>query len=384
MRKDWSRFIMKNKNSNIDMLLKGALSSTETPDAELIQKVKYNLIKEEPILNKSAIKYSFPTAVAAVMAFVLIGTTAFAAGYFLKPSEIADKFADYTLSAAFESESAVNINTSVTSGNYTFSLLAIVTGKDITDMPYYSEDVQDERIYAVIAIQKVDGTPMPSTQDSEFGKTSFFASPLVKGLNPAKVNITTMNGGYSETVIDGIMYRIVECDNFDIFADRGLYFAICTDMFYNGDAFICNEETGEIKANPDYDGASAVFNLPLDKTLADPEKAEQYLNSLYTQSDADNADGVSDSWSDVDWDKAVPVDSTVEELTVDANGKISYTYDFEYGSGSISVKFDEYFVDNQTAQSKIVSEMETDDILYGIRFSMDENGTITGMVVMPE
>ena len=382
MRKDWLNFNM--KNNNLDSLLKAALSRTDTPDAELVQKVKYKLITEEPVLKKSAAKRSFRTAAVAVMAFALITTTAFAAWYFLKPSEVADHFKDYALSAAFESETAVNINASVTSGDYTFTLLAIVTGKDITDMPYYSEEVQDERTYVVVAIRNADGTPMPDTKDDKYGQTSFFASPLVKGLNPARVNALSMNGGYSETVVDGILYRIVECDGVAMFADRGLYFAICTDTFYDKDAFIYNEQTGEIKANPNYNGASAVFDLPIDKSLADPEKAEQYLENMYQQPDEDNADEVSNLWDNVDWDKTVPVASTVKELTVDTNGKISYTYDFEYGSGTISTRFEDCFVKNQKAQSVIVSHMASDDKVYAVRFSMDEKGTITGAVVKPE
>lgn len=317
------RFNMKNKNENVDVLLKRALSSTETPDPELIQKVKYNLIKEEPILRKLTIKHSFRVTTVAVMAFMLITTTAFAAWHFLKPSQVADRFKDYALSAAFESETAVNINDSVTSGDYTFTLLAIVTGKDITDYPYYSDgNILDDRTYAVTAIQKADGSPMPTTQDDEYGNPSFYVSPYIKGLKPWQVNAHTMNGGYSETVVEGVMYRIIDCDGIMMFADRGVYLGISTGSFYDSEAFSFDEQTGEITANPGYDGASAIFDLPLDKTLGDPEKAEQYLKSLYMEPDADDAEGISDSLNDVDWDKAVPVTSTVKELTVDASGLI--------------------------------------------------------------
>jgi len=54
-------------NDKLDILLKKALRSSETPDIELIQKVKCNLIKEEPVLRK---KFSFRTAVV-VAVFVL-------------------------------------------------------------------------------------------------------------------------------------------------------------------------------------------------------------------------------------------------------------------------------------------------------------------------
>jgi hypothetical protein len=51
--------------------------------------------------------------------------------------------------------------------------------------------------------------------------------------------------------------------------------------FYNNQAFIYDEQTGEITANPDYIGASVIFNLPVDKSLADPIKAEQYISDFY-------------------------------------------------------------------------------------------------------
>ena len=250
------------KTKNIDVLLKQALKSTETPEKELIQKVKYEFIseqKEKNIPMNKTIKKSFIAIVTAVMAVVIMSGTAFAAWYFLKPSEIADKFENPALSAAFESDTAVNINETVTSGNYKLTLLAAVAGKDITDMPYYNSDaIKSDRTYTVIAIQNAEGTAM--TYDEPF-----FASPLVKGVEPSMKNAANMNGGYSELVIDGILYRIIECDNVEMFADKGLYFAICDGVFYNTDAFIYNEQTGEISSNPAYSGTSAIFDLPLDK-----------------------------------------------------------------------------------------------------------------------
>ncbi|WP_409345354.1 hypothetical protein [Paenibacillus sp. MBLB4367] len=32
----------------------------------------------------------------------------------------------------------------------------------------------------------------------------------IKGRKPWQVNIVTMNGGYSEVVLDGIMYRLID------------------------------------------------------------------------------------------------------------------------------------------------------------------------------
>ena len=297
---------MKNETRDmdyIDNLLKKALKSAETPDEELVQKVKNELIKRDFVMKKNNIvKHSF-RVVAVVVISLLLATTAFAAWYinFLKPSEVAGAISDELLSAAFDSKDAVNINASVTSGDYTFTLLAVVTGKDITSMPYIVDgcELHNDRTYVILAIQNADGTPI--TKEIYNTDVSFFTSPLVKGLKPWLVNIYTMNGGYSEKIVDGVLYRIVECNTVEMFADRGLYFAVRTGTFYSTDAFTYDEQTGEITANPNYVGSNAIFDLPIDKSLADPEKAEQYLNGIdyySVPSDEDNENVVVESVND--------------------------------------------------------------------------------------
>lgn len=280
---------MKNEEFDVDVLLKKALCSREEPPSELIEKVKHHYNEEEFVLRKSTIKRSFSTVAVAVISLLFVTTTAFSAWFFLKPSDVAKKFGDEKLSTAFDGETAVTINEAYTSGDYTFTLLAIMSGKDITDHQTYSNgEILSDRTYAVVAIAKADGEPMPTTMDEEYGNPSFYVSPYIKGLKPWQINANTMNGGYSETVVDGIMYRMVECDEVTMFADKGVYLGINTGSFFNSEAFIYNEETGELKANPDYSSSSVVFNLPIDKTLADPEKAKQYLESLWNDDEPES------------------------------------------------------------------------------------------------
>ena len=370
------------KNKNIDILLKRALKSTETPEKELIEKVKYEFLEEKNISMNKTFKRSFVALAASIMAIVLIGTTAFAAWYFLNPSEVAQKFENAALSAAFKSDTAVNINKSIVSGNYKFTLLAAVAGKDITDMPYYnSDEIQNDRTYAVIAIQNADGTAI--SEGTQYD-TSFFASPLIKGLEPLRKNVVGMNdAGYSQILIDGVLYRITECDNMEIFADCGLYFAICTGTFFEEDAFIYNEQTGEIKTNENFIGSSAIFDLPLYKKLADPVKAEQYLKDQDKPTDNETEDDSSKLFDDIDWEKAVPVEKTIQKITVDADSAITFTYDFEYGSGTISADFYEHFSNDKTEQTAIISMMASDDNVYAVRVTKDADGTLTGVIVMP-
>jgi hypothetical protein len=65
-------------NDKVDILFRKALRSSETPDPELVQKVKCNLFKEEPMLTKANKRFSFRTAaiaVAVVLSLTLVGFT---------------------------------------------------------------------------------------------------------------------------------------------------------------------------------------------------------------------------------------------------------------------------------------------------------------------
>lgn len=65
-----------------------------------------------------------------------------------------------------------------------------------------------------------------------------------------------------------------------MFADRGFYLAVISDVNAFG-AFDYNFDSGEITPKADYDGVNVIFNLPIDKKKANPEKAQQFLDELY-------------------------------------------------------------------------------------------------------
>ena len=198
-------------------------------------------------------------------AIMLLTTTAVAAVWMLlRASDIAERKGDYTLSDAFDSEKAISINESITSEGYTFTLLAIAMQR------------QPERTYVVLAIQNADGNPIQ--KEDLFDLTNnFMVTPMIRGVKPWVVNAASMGGSFSDSLVDGVVYRLVECDSIMIFADRGLYLGVCSEPFINRDTFKFDESTGEITVNPDYPGASAVFELPIDASHADPEQAERYL-----------------------------------------------------------------------------------------------------------
>lgn len=285
---------MKNEKYDIDCLLKKALDTgTETPDTELVQKIKNKLIKGDYNLKtNNRIKYSFRKTIIIIAALCILTTTTVFAAWnlnLLKPSEVAEILGDNALSAAFDSEDAININQAITSGNYKFTLLSIVSGSNLRDKPYYSSEIEDDCTYSVIAIQNADGSPFADDYFMSDSYKSFYAVPFVKGFKPWQVNF--WGGGASMDVVDGVLYYLRECDNIKMFADRGLYLVVTRDdMPISSSVLSYDEMTQETTVNPNYNGAIAIFDLPIDKSFADPEKAEEYLRSIGYYDDTSTVD----------------------------------------------------------------------------------------------
>jgi hypothetical protein len=248
----------------------------------------------------------------------------------------------------------------------------------------------------------------------------------VNGQQPWQVNAHTLSGGAMETVVDGVMYRILDCYNVTIFADKGVYIGIHEGFSPNNRVFRVDELTGEIKANPEYDGISALFSLPLDKSLADPAKAQAILDELTpgeaelsaAEAPLEDAGAAAYTWEEAGsdtniyfqagdaaisnngipmggWLKAVPVDSTVKELSVDKDGYINYSYSYEYGEGTIrekwSMESDIYFSLKHRAEEGDRRDytfnerrIETPDgtVWEAVRFTIDENGVLTGAIIL--
>ncbi|MDR0852047.1 MAG: hypothetical protein LBN36_06090 [Clostridiales Family XIII bacterium] len=369
-------------------------------------------------------------AVIALSLVLLISGTVFAAWQLLSPRDVAKFSDDLTLSKAFESKDAVTINKSQTSGGYVFTLLGLITGKDLTDFPAITDDdsfansgdepatvggdsaegklpdesamigsdsaaegkAQPDRTYAVLAIQKEDGSAMPWKGAPDAGDDKpLFISPLIKGEKPWEVNITSMTGGYREYVLDGVLYRLIECDDLEVFADRGLYICATDGMFYNRDAYIFDEETGRISPDPDYDGTKALFSLPIDKSKADPEKAVLYLKNLRDNklSRADATAGSSnlsqsdersepDAMKQIEEGALVLVPESVKELTPDADGKVTYegTYKDSTFSGT-------YLLSAFRDETAITDHRGDSDPFVQI-IKADENGVIHGSIYVPK
>lgn len=257
------------ENSNIDRILKSALSPTEYPSEELNRKIM-NQMKESGEMgwrNKKLI-----AAACAVICLLIISTSVYAAYRYLLPKEAAVEMDDEKLAESFKKDGEGEIQT-VVDGAFTVTYLGHVTGESISKRTGSAWELHPERTYVAVAIEKSDGTEITY-------KDELFVSPLIQGLTPWTYNIATMNGSYVEKAVDGVLYRIIECDNIEIFADRQLYLAVSNTAFYNVDAFNYDEESGLITVNEAYEKTNVLFGLELDPTKADSVKAEEYIKQL--------------------------------------------------------------------------------------------------------
>lgn len=335
---------------DIDAILKQALTPEDEPDARLNRRI-INQAEEMTRMAKKR-RRRIPAAILAASLTMAVGSMAvFAAWKYLSPSQIAEELGGGKLARAFESEEAVQINETQEYGGYKVTLLGIVAGKNIGESVSLDWDgpgqVKENIFYAAIAIERSDGTPMPDTSEEDYGKEPFFASPYIKGLEPVWYNAVTFGGGYGEFVEEGVQYRLLEVDNVEMFADRGVYIGVSSGTFTDKEAYNFDESTGEITRNESYGGVNALFVLPLDPAKGNPEAAQEFLDHMWDEEDdkEEEPNELTEKRQKVDEfvEKLTPenldeytevIEATVQVCKPDAQGYISYSWKLEDGRGS--------------------------------------------------
>lgn len=265
----------------MDELLRHALTPKDEPDFWLNQRI-LNRVKEQRTMEGRKKRRLSAATMIAVLVLCISSVTVYAAWKYLSAADVAGKVQDTKLAKAFMSEQAFIINETQSYGDYIVTLLSIVSGDVLSEYPHYKENnaIAADRTYAVVAIENANGAPMPDISEEGYGELEFFASPLIGAYNPAVYNIAGMSGNYTDMTEDGILYRLLECDNVDIFADHALYLCVSEGMFYNTEAYYYDKATGKIIRNEEYEGLNALFELPLDASKANPEKAAEYIAGL--------------------------------------------------------------------------------------------------------
>lgn len=272
-------------DKEMDQLLKDALSPTQEPDerlcAQIMKKAKGSVTMKTEKNKRYKRKVRYAVLAAAVLTMGVL--TAFGVWNYLRPEQVAEEIGNVGLQEAFSGDNAILVNATQTFRDYTVTFLGVVSGENLTRYEEMANAVDEDSTYTVVAIERTDKTPMPGTADDAYGEQSFFVSPLIRGQDPKWINLVVLDGGYCEVVVDGVQYRITECDNMEMFADRGLYLCASSGTLYDKNAYLFDENTGVISRNPDYEGVNALFDLPLDKAKADREAADQKLDEIWNE-----------------------------------------------------------------------------------------------------
>lgn len=376
------------KYEKLDSILKENLKAEYEPRKELNQKILQRA-KEENMKKKLR-----PVA-AAVLGVCLLGSvTTYAAIKYLTPSEVASEiYEDKYLAEAFEGEDAIFINEQMSGDGYVFTLLGITSGYGLNT--YFDENGQEfyeDESYAVIAIEKEDGTAMPAVSDEDYDIGEFLVSPLLGDQNPWEVNIYTLSGGAAETVKDGIAYRIVSCKELNMFADRGVYIAICHDLEDLTKGYEVKKENCSISRKQDFTGLNVLFELPLDKEKANPEMAEKVLEEIFNPTPEESSEAEYDetllTTGDLeDWQTYLSGEIVMDDLLnychiVDGSEQIVFP-DEEgmyriYRDGNLAESINEMFVDkNGNWQLSGYGCADTLDSLSISMYHYNEDGSVS-------
>ena len=207
-----------------------------------------------------------PVVIAAMIALLTISASAVALR--LSASEVADHFGQHTLAKAFETDNAVAVNETVESGDYAVTLMGLTSGANLDEL---NADVDVTHTYAVVALERLDGA---SLETQTFSLIDHVVTPLVSGYAPWAVNNWTLHAHVTGSAVDGAYYFLLDAGELGVFADHTVYLA-----YYEGGGAPSAEkftiaEDGSIAFAGDYQGAHALFILPLDPSLADPAAAE--------------------------------------------------------------------------------------------------------------
>lgn len=282
---------MKNReNKDMENLLRRALVPGDEPgeqlNQEILRQAQEQLNRRKPSqrgrVEKSGKYYKIGWAAkAAGLLLMLAGAsgTVYAAWRLHTAEEVARIGHDRKLASAFHKNAGQQATQDMVQcyGGYQVTLLGVASGEDISDYPMGSgpENLQMDRTYAVLAIQREDGAPM--TEDD-----SFFVSPLIQGYDPVEYNAATMRGAATFFEEEGMLYWLVSCSNVEYFADHTIYLCVTDTDFYRKGLYTYDEADGSISRREDYDGLNALFELELDRSKADPVAAQFLLEENKT------------------------------------------------------------------------------------------------------
>lgn len=211
-------------------------------------------------------------AVLIAACIALLAVSVSAAMLWLTPAQVAEEHDQPLLAEAFKGPDAIEINETVESGDFSITLLGLVSGRNLDAL---NQDLETDHTYSVLALRRLDGAPL---ENGTFDFIRYTMTPLVAGCSPLAVNNWTLDAGAAGMARDGVYYYLLDTQSIEMFADRTVYMA-----FYEGgapnNAIFTVAEDGTIAFADDFAGVHALFTLPLDPSKADRPAADTFVES---------------------------------------------------------------------------------------------------------
>lgn len=410
--------------NDLEKLLQSALTLKEEPGEELNREIIKRLKEKKTGKSK---KFRGTVAAAAVLFAAVSSLTVFAAWRYRSASQMAEELGDGELAIHFEEQVLENIQDnsgengkeagekadipifedaeSQSFGGYKAVLLGMVSGEGLSEYERMAGGtIHGDRTYLAVAISREDGIPI----DDE--KEEFFVSPLIGSLDPKDYNALDWKSNYGQFVEDGTLYRLMECDNIEYFADQNLYVCVTDTAFYKKDLYQWDEANGKIIRNKEYEGLNALFELSVDPSKADPEKAGAFLERLEARGQNGEEDAVSEedpysmlpekakeamAWGDQITPEnieqyCVRLEHTVQTKTPDEDGFVSFEWRIDTSipdTAGSSSSFDVEWLFAEGEKTMSISYGCSEKGLESLTldtFTLNEDGSVTFAVWVPK
>lgn len=120
-------------------------------------------------------------AAAAAVCVLAISTTAVAAVKYLTKEEIVSEIGNGSVGEAIGGEEALELNETLEAGDYRFKLYTAATKEALAGSGLADEMEKDGGTYVILAVERLDGTPMPDTSSEEYNQITFLFLHLFRG-----------------------------------------------------------------------------------------------------------------------------------------------------------------------------------------------------------
>lgn len=269
--------------------------------ADLLRNRARELEKERTEMTFGKTK-KMAVLIAACVALLAVSVSA--AMLWLTPAQVAEEQNQPLLAEAFKGPDAIEINETRESGDFSITLLGLVSGRNLDTL---NPDLEKDHTYSVLALRRLDGTAL-TNQDFDF--ISYTMTPLVAGYSPTAVNNWTLSAFAQGFAKDGVYYYLLDTQSIEMFADRTVYMAFYEGGAPNNSIFTVADD-GSIAFAEDFTGVQALFTLPLDPAKADQAAADAFVEST-------GMDGWTNERSDLEeeWETELRETEDGEEITL--------------------------------------------------------------------